>query len=1273
MIKYITSIKNTSRRVCTRPRWVLYSVFSVFSVCSVSSQTITTLDWDELRIDSVLPVYAEVVPLETDYRLHDYRVAVEYPEWAPLTAEEVRRVEQIGQPIGPELEVQSSVGVSRKRGMLDITFCPIVLRDGRYLKLLSASITITPLPKSTLAPGTKGLGAKALSPIGRRASAAQSERYARKSVLAEGRWVKISITEDGIYRLTRSALQKMGFSHPDNVRLYGHGGHRLSEVSNPETEYDDLQEVPLYKADNDTWLFWGNGLVYWNGNTRVFNPYARQACYFLTEAESPSQMETLTCNQESTVGYDTFTDHVLYERDDYAWFHGGRNLYDATNFGNSNSHTYKLTTTDSQGGESLTIVFTAAAQTATEMTPTVNGTAQSTMTMAKLGSYMSATQSTRTYDVSQLSQGSDWTIRLTSTAGNEARLDYMALHYQRQITPHDGFVAFSGAVSSPATFNIKGSGLQVMRIGTPGQPACLVKSEQPDGQHMTVKVDDASLRYVAFNPTYAFPQPTVVGAIENQNLHELDSLDMVIIVPASNKLTAQAGRLAEAHRQTEGLRVAIVRADQVYNEFSSGTPDATAYRRLMKMLYDRAETDDQMPRYLLLFGDCAWDNRMLSTAWRSYNPDDYLLCFVSENSFSDTQSYVMEDYFGLMDDGEGSRLPNDKTDLGVGRFPVTTVAQAKVMVDKTLAFLTNANAGNWKNVISCMGDDGDNNEHLRMADDLAERVMKSNPEMEVRKVIWDAYTRVSTLSSNTYPEVRNIILNQMKEGALVMNYTGHASTYTISHEFVLKLEDFYAFSGERLPLWVTAACDVMPFDGLAENIGEAAVLNEKGGAVAFYGTTRTVYASNNQYMNRWFMHYLLGTDEQGRRYRVGDAIRLAKNYLIAQGIETSHVENKLHYALLGDPALTFGAPTNRVVLDSINGQALNEGDSLQLQAGQHVRMTGHLENAQGEALTGFNGILTARIYDHLETITCKNNAAVSAGPFRFTNREKMLFEGQDSVVGGQFTLRYVMPIDISYSDEGGRAVFYAVSNERDVEANGYSENFTVGGVSTTGESDTEGPQIYAYLNKEDFENGGRVNSAPYFVAQLQDASGINYGGNGLGHDLLLTIDGDAALTYVLNDYYTSEFGDFTKGTVAYSIPELSDGPHSLTFRAWDVLNNTNAVSLDFVVDSSLKPTMFNLTASQNPAITSTNFLISYDLPGADCEFLVEVFDFAGRKMWSSSFTASSPSGLYSLPWNLTNGNGGRLGAGIYLYRATMRCGNSKKVSKTQKIIIHGNN
>jgi len=1218
------------------------------------AQNFTTLDWDEMRIDSVLPVYSEVVPLESDYRLYNYSVVIEYPEWAPLTDKEEEVCKQFAERIGEELDIRSRVSVSRKQGMLDISFYPIVFRDGHYQKLLSGKMVITPQPK----PGMP------------RRIASTAERYTRNSVLSSGKWVKISITSDGIYRLTASALKGMGFSNPENVHLYGYGGYRLSEVSNPEEEYDDLQEVPLYKQNAETWLFWGNGLVYWEGETRVFNPYATAGCYFLTETSQPNSIDTEESIVDSNVqAYTTFTDHILYEKDEFAWFSGGRNLFESTNYANSNSHTYKLTTPYNKGDSRLTVTFTAGASSRTTVTPTVNGTTLSNISISSLSSYIYGVSKSATYSVSDhATNGNDWTIKLTSTSGNDARLDYLAMHYTRQLAPVNGYVAFSQDSEGPARFDVSGNNLVTMRIGTPTRQGAVIKGQQ-NGSVYSVVVDDAAARYVAFDPSYSFPQPTTVGEVANQNLHAMDSVDMVIIIPQSNKLATQAQRLAEAHEQYDGLRTAIVRADQVYNEFSGGTPDATAYRRLMKMLYDRAEDDDVAPRYLLLMGDCAWDNRMLSTAWKNYNPQDYLLCFESENSFSDTKSYVMEDYFGLLDDGEGSNLTSDKVDIGVGRFPVTTEAEAKIMVDKSIALMSNSNAGNWKNIIMVMGDDGDNNSHMRYADDVAERIIATNPEMEVKKVMWDAYKRVSTTSHNTYPAVTTLIKQQLEDGALVMNYTGHAATYCLSHEFVLQLEDFASTKSTRLPLWMTAACDVMPFDGQSANIGETAVLNDGGAASAFYGTARTVYAYNNLQMNRWFMYYLLGTDASGRRYRLGDAIRLAKNYMIDNGLETSNVENKLHYALLGDPALTFGAPTNRVVLDSVNGRTMN--DTIQLKAGELVRMAGHIENAQGNILTGFDGVLSVRLYDNLETIVCLNNANVDAGSFEFTSREKVLFNGQDSLTSGRFDVSFVMPVDISFSNQSGRAVFYAISNDLKVEANGYSEEFTIGGVSDN--NDSTPPAIYAYLNTEDFVNGGTVNDTPYFVAHLEDESGISYSGSGLGHDLLLTIDNDVSSTYVLNDYYTPEFGDYTKGTVAYSIPHLANGQHSLTFRAWDVLNNTAQTKLDFVVDSSLKPNLFNVTLSNNPAVTSTTFLISYDRAGSDCDFTIEVYDFAGRRMWRHEETGVSASGLYSIPWNLTMNGGGRLGAGIYLYRVTLRCGDSKEVSKSQKIIVHGNN
>ena len=1219
----------------------------------------TSLDWEVMKIDSVLPVYTEVVPLETDYRTHTYSVSLLYPEYAPLSSKEAQVAERFDSLISETIDIETFVGVERGKGLLDISFIPIRRQGTRYEKLISAQVVIT---------------ANHNGRMGVRQKAGKASRYAASSKLASGKWVKVSIQEDGLYQLSRASLKKMGFGNPDNVHLYGYGGHLLPELIREGTHYDDMVEVPLYyNSQSDSWLFWGNGLIYWDGDTRVSNTFARNAYYFLTEEGAPSKMETLSYDPSlPRQTYTTTRAHTLYEKDEFAWFTGGRHLFGGENYATSNSHSYSLTANDPAGNGKLTVVFTGSDVATNKVAVTVNGTQVGNFGIDPPGDYVFATATTRNYDMTSQGTPASLNVIIRSEAGKKARLDYLAYSYDRNLsttTKGHAYVDFSLPTGGPARFNIPGTGLKVIRTGSVKGKDALVEGTQ-NGNTYSIDVDDASQHYVAFMTNATFPEPTIVGNIDNQNLHSLDSLDMVIIIPTSGKLLSEARRLADAHRQYDGLRIGIVRADQIYNEFSSGTPDPTAYRLFMKMLYDKAASDDVAPRYLLLFGDCAWDNRMLSGAWYNSNPDDYLLCYESENSFSDTKSYVMEEYFGLLDDGEGYNILREKSDIGIGRFPVILSSAAKVMVDKCIEYMSRQNAGSWKNLVYFLGDDGDENEHMRYANNVAENIITKFPEMEVHKIMWDAYTRVSSANSNTYPEAQKQIKKQMRDGALVMNYTGHAGSHAFSHEYVILREDFESIKSKKLPLWVTCACDVMPFDSNNGNIGETAVLNPNGGALAFYGTTRTVFASQNYNMNRYFMQYLFSQDEKNRRNRIGDAIRLAKNSIISDGREAGYLENKLQYALLGDPALIMGNPIQKVVVDKINDKDAN-GTPIPLKAGERIKLTGHIEQADGTTLTNFNGIVYTRLYDSKETIVCLNNARAET-PFTFTDRSIMLYESQDSVRGGSFSEEFIIPVDINFSNEDGKLVFYAIDSNSGIEANGYNEDIPIGGMVDNTDFDKDGPQIYAYLNDEGFQNGGTVNATPLFVAQLTDASGISSSGNGIGHDLSICVDGRSDLTYNINEFYVHEFGDFTRGTVAYNIPQLENGPHSITFRAWDVLNNTSQTSLDFVVDNGLPTNILRLMASQNPATTSTTFMVSYDLPGSECDFVFEVFDFSGRRIWMHEETSEGENGIFSVTWDLTNGAGSKVGTGIYLYRCYVRCGQSKWTSKTQKILVRNN-
>lgn len=244
---------------------------------------------------------------------------------------------------------------------------------------------------------------------------------------------------------------------------------------------------------------------------------------------------------------------------------------------------------------------------------------------------------------------------------------------------------------------------------------------------------------------------------------------------------------------------------------------------------------------------------------------------------------------------------------------------------------------------------------------------------------------------------------------------------------------------------------------------------------------------------------------------------------------------------------------------------------------------------------------------------------------------------------------------------------YAISNDKQQVAHGVNYNFYMNGTEVN-ENTGLGPSIYCYLNDRSFVNGGTVNSTPYFYAELTDNDGINAAGNGIGHDIELIIDGEMAQTYILNSYFQYNFGDYRSGTIGYSIPELSEGNHTLLLRAWDVLNNSSTAELSFVVDPKLTPSLFNVVCVRNVANTNTRFIITHNRIGSEMDIVLEIFDMSGRILWRRSESGTSNDNTYTIDWDLSV-NGNRLPTGIYLYRVLISSNGSSEASAAQKLIV----
>ena len=1216
--------------------------------------------WSSMSTDSVRPWSGFGIQLEGDWQDSVYEASIEYPELYKINADDLKRWNLRPSDIPEWPDVRTSFGITHGSATLDAEFLPIIKRGGGYYAILSYKSIISSKPSDQRRSQLKALPA---------------ERYNSNSVLAQGKWVKIRIPETGIYKLTNSALRSMGFKEPSKVRLFGYGGAVL-----PETDLhlltDDLPEQALWRSSGYV-LFYGQGPVSWKHTSKGFehevNTYSDYGYYFLTDLQDSviASFKTLQTDTVPGVIIDTYPDYTVYDPDEFSWYRSGRRFFEKYDYASGNSRSYQFSLSGlASDTVSMKIAFSASSSKTTNVSVSVNGKQTGALKIDPIGSSDVASVGEALFESrGQFTEQNTVRIVHERQQGESGHLDYISLNYKRRLALYGASTLFR--VEGPMTdvsFSIAGSNadVQIWKISDDGSYS-IVPSEYSDGTTVTLAAsytpDDI---LVAVNTKGSFPEPVKVGEVQNQNLHASDPVDMVIVVPASGKLTSAAQRLAAAHHSIDSLNVAVVRADMIYNEFSSGTPDATAIRRFMKMLYDRGGVQSA-PRYLLLMGDGAWDNRMHVSDWASQNPDDYLLCYESYESLSHTASYVMEDYFGLLDDMEGRSLLTEKVDLGVGRLPVKTASQARDKVDRIIDYMTGTYAGAWCNRILVLGDDGDNNIHMYDADKIADVFQKANPAVDVRKIYWDAYQMEITASYNGYPSIRKQLLEQLDEGALIVNYSGHGSTEVLSHELVMNKADMSQLKSKRLPFWITASCDISPFDSPLESMGMNLMNNTDGGAIGILGTTRTVFANLNGVMNRSFSRYVLSYSSDGSLNTLGDAMRLAKNELVTAGEgETDRTENKLHFVLLGDPALRLAVAELKAVIDSFNGSDCAVTDTAK--AGAVVTVSGHIE-CNGERVSDYRGLLSSTVFDSERLITCRNNLKTAEYPFTFKYRDRVLYSGSDSVRNGEFTFSFPVPMDINYSNEKGQILLFAKGNDGR-NANGSFSNFAVGGTASGLSSDLTGPDIRLYLNSPGFLYGASVNATPMLVAELRDSSGLNASGNGLGHDILLIIDNNPNWTWVLNGNFEQTAGDYTSGRVMFSIPELPEGRHELMLRAWDVMNNSSTVYLGFKVVNDLKP-KFTIDVTASPARENTAFVITHDRPGQNAAVTVQVSSSDGTLQWMKTVRDESGSGVTVVDWNLHGNSGHRMQPGLYIVRALVGTDGGATSSASCKLVIVG--
>jgi len=1115
--------------------------------------------------------------------------------------------------------------------------------------------------------------------------------YKSNSVLASGVWAKIAVKDAGIYKVDVAFLGSLGFNTSSissgSIRLFGNGGAMLSEA-NSDLPIDDLSENAIMVVDGgdgvfngvDYFLFYASGPDKWikdSLNKRFIhqkNIYSDSAYYFITIGGNGQRVSSQQNALSPTSTVNSFNERIFHELDTVnllssgkEWF--GEEFADAP--GKTLSRSFSVNIPNLLVNSTITLTSNCAARSinvASRFDVRVNNQLIQQIAIPSTGPgfYDLFAQQIQLSSNALFSQDA-LQINYTYVPGgfnSQAWLNFFEINARRSIVlPGNGQLSFrdwSSVGNNNAEFIISNvnSSTQVWEITDPLSPIRM--QGNISGNELRFVNNATRLReYIAFNPSNALI-PVNAGRIQNQDLHNSQQTDYLIITHSS--LISEAERLANFHRQKNNLKVAVIAIDKIFNEFSSGSQDPVAIRDFVKMYFDKAGSNvANRPKYLLLFGDASFDYKN-----RINNNTDLVPAYQNKISLDPLSTYTSDDFFGFLDDNEdiNSGLVTNLLDIGIGRIPAKNITEAKNYVDKVIAYNAKESFGAWRNIVSFIADDEDNNLHLQDAE-LVTGTVSANPVFNIQKIYLDAYPQQSGSAGSRYPTVNEAINNRIENGTLIFNFIGHGGSARLAEEVVLDQSMINGWNNSnRLPLFVTATCDFAPYDNpFINSIGENILLRPKTGGIAMMTTTRLVFSFSNRIMNNNYMQFATQPDANGKYRSLGEAVMAAKNFTY---LNSGDVINNRKFTLLGDPALTLGFPQFKIKTTKINSvNPLTVTDTLS--AGEKISIEGEVTDSNGLLLSGFNGTVYPVIFDKPQSITTKANDPGSQQT-TFQQRSNILFKGKASVSNGKFNFLFKVPKDINYQYGQGKISYYSEDGSK--EGSDYFDGFVIGGSLSTTDNDKSGPEIKAWLNDERFVNGSIVNQKPLLIVKLIDSSGINTSNTGIGHDITAIIDNNIDQLFTLNNFYEADLDKYGQGSIRFQLPDLKPGIHSIKIKAWDVLNNSSEFILECLVSDDEEFVITHVLNYPNPFTTRTQFWFEHNKPSQDMLVQIHIFSVSGKLVKKLEKTINATGNRSTdVEWDGRDDFGDKIGKGVYIYRLKVTCGGTKSKTITEKLVI----
>ncbi|GAA4805442.1 type IX secretion system sortase PorU [Litoribaculum gwangyangense] len=1128
------------------------------------------------------------------------------------------------------------------------------------------------------------------------------------SVLRSGDWYRFYVDTTGVFKLTKGFLQRLGINvnnvDPRTIKLYGHGGEMIPFSNAVAYPYDVPENAIKFVGEEDGVFNNEDYILFYAQGPKVFsteslthiNCYTDKTYYYINVSSGNGKRIQPFVQPTGNVDLviDTFEDYKFHEIDRYNLLSLGRRWF-GERFDVENKKTFEFDFPDLITSEPINLNVVVAAVSSNNSAFGITVNEEPTATLTIFGVTRPTFAGGASFNSSVNVNSSKITVGLNfDNLGNPSTLgylDYISIKAKRALNFNNKQFQFKNSqvqsVSGIGQYNISNATRisEIWDVTDIYNVTNFVNESQNANLSFTSTLGSLKT-YVALTPQDYFEpkadSKTVVnnqnikGTIFNNNQGQFQDIDYLIVAP--NNMLFQAQRLAQINTDQYGLHVKVVGLDEIYNEFSSGNQDIGAIRNLVKYVYDNASVPENRIKYLCLFGDGSFDykdripnNTNIVPSWHAYN------------SFNLTTSFVSDDFYGMMDDNEGTMAISDRLDIAIGRILADTPQRAKELVDKIESYYSKESFGSWRNNFVVISDDVDQDWEGKLqetTDIVGNLVSQEKPFINVVKIHSDAFQQESSAGGDRYPAVTTEIVNAVDNGALVVNYFGHGGEDGLAEERILLKPDIDGFRNFcKLNCFVTVTCEFTRFDNpFRQTAGEFTYWNKQAGAIGLITTTRQIFVQLAVDFNSILGQYLFSYSDNDNfgdydYPTMAEALRLSKIDPLIAGSS----QKRLMF-FIGDPAMKLAFSKPNIRLTQINDVPIGQSTDT-LKALSYVKLAGEVTDVSGNLLSNYNGTLSTTIYDKpISRETLANDGTRLNGQLvklNFNTLGVVIFRGQATVKNGQFEFDFVVPKDIGIPVGFGKISFYSKDEALTSDQTGASINtLKIGGINENAAEDNTGPIISLYMNDENFVSGGITNEQPTLLAKLEDLNGINTA-SGIGHDIVAILDGDETNPFILNDYYQTDVDDYTKGTVSFPFRDLEPGLHTLTLKAWDVYNNSSISEIQFIVfDKDQNLVINNVLNYPNPFVNYTEFWFNHN-SSEPLDVSIQIFTVSGKLI--KTINGQTTGGIKTtsslsrdMIWDGRDDFGDKIGKGVYIYKLKVHSALlNKTVEKIEKLVI----